>query len=475
MKQRYDELLKVQRLRQSSREERSILDESESDKARVIYSASFRRLQRKTQVFPLEENAAIRSRMTHSLEVAHVGRYLSTKFLTLVRNEHAGLSIDSLGIDGECALAIPNIVETACLLHDVGNPPFGHFGESAISNWFHDYWGSIQSRFCGDDSAEFLARDFKEFDGNPQGFRIIARTGGVDEYGMNLCAAQLASTVKYPVGPSDVGRAGCFSKKAGIFNSEADRWEQITSALDLSPGARFPLAYLMEAADDISYCLSDIEDGIEKGYLRHADFTEALIAGVSSDHAALDVVTKALDKSERLKDLVDPVVLFRADLITYLVEQISKSYCQNHRRIFLGEAVELVEEGSPEFSILKAVRDVVADLLYGRRASHELELTGHAAIVGILKRYERFLSLDREEAASVAAGTKCGKRLDEQVKLFSLLPAKHIASYRRQAAAREISDADEWMARCHLVTDYVSGMTDVFALRTYQMLSGIRL
>lgn len=470
----YSDLLKVQRLRSSSRDTRSILDESESDKARVLYSASFRRLQRKTQVFPLEENAAIRSRMTHSLEVAHVGRYLSTRFLGMVDKGEAGLSRDKLGIDEACVLAISNIVETACLLHDIGNPPFGHFGESAISNWFHGYWPEVlEKRFAGDASANRLAKDFQEFDGNPQGFRIITRVGGVDDFGMNLTVAQIASTVKYPVDPEGIGLSAVFSKKAGFFHSEGEHGKAVWEKLGLMPGARFPLAYLMEAADDISYCLSDIEDGIEKGYLRHEDFTDALIVGVEKDTEASAFVKKALEEAQRYQDSVDVVVLFRTKIITYLVERIARSYCENHERIFAGQTVELAKNGTPEHSILKAVRDVVANLLYGRRASHELELTGHAAMLGILRRYESILNLKRDDAELLTRGGKPSKMLEEQAKLFSFLPKKHVDAYRRRATGA--SDIDEWMARCHLVTDYISGMTDVFALRTYQMLSGIRV
>jgi len=412
--------------------------------------------------------------MTHSLEVAHVGRYLSTRFLGLVDKGEAGLSRSALGIDESCALAISNIVETACLLHDIGNPPFGHFGESAISNWFHDFWPDIKKKmFAKEASADRLAQDFNEFDGNPQGFRIMTRIGGVDDYGMNLTIAQLASTVKYPVDPAGVGSSLAFSKKAGVFHSESKHWVRVWDELGLRKGARFPLAYLMEAADDISYCLSDIEDGIEKGFLRHEDFTDALLAGVESDPEATSVVMQALESARKYGDSVDPVVLFRTKLITYLVDRIAASYCRNHVKIFNGDVVELAQKGAPEYSILKAVRDVVANLLYGRRSSHELELTGHAAMLGILRRYERILHLNRSDAQLIAAGKRCGKMLEEEVKLFSLLPKKHVDAYRREVA--DASDVQEWMARCHLVTDYISGMTDVFALHTYQMLSGIRV
>lgn len=201
MKVSYKDILRTDRFRESSRGGRDILQESESDRARVLYSSAFRRLQRKTQVFPLEENAAIRSRLTHSLEVAHVGRFLATSFIKKLMDNPGGDARGSYGINESCSLAIPNIVETACLLHDIGNPPFGHFGESAIANWFKGYWSRCSHEIKEEDAALELKADMLAFDGNPQGFRIVTKLTGVDDHGMNLLFSQIASTVKYPINP----------------------------------------------------------------------------------------------------------------------------------------------------------------------------------------------------------------------------------------------------------------------------------
>jgi len=476
MEQNYENLLRVQRLRKSSRGERSIIDESESDKARVLYSAAFRRLQRKTQVFPLEENAAIRSRMTHSLEVAHVGRYLATSVLKKMDGRVSkNLTREKLGITPECDLAIPNIVETACLLHDIGNPPFGHFGESAISNWFHDSWSNFKRKnFSKDKRADIRAQDFLEFDGNPQGFRLITRVAGLDEFGLNLTVAQIASTVKYPNFPTKIDKNNPLTKKAGIFSTEKDIWARVCEALGMSENARFPLAFLMEAADDISYCLSDIEDGIEKGFLRHEDFVESVKGRVRDNRIVKKLVDGAEKRSLQYASEVDPIVSFRASLVTYLVDVVSTDYLKKHKKIFLGELSGLVEKGSEASILLSAVRDTVSDVLYGHRSSHELELSGHAAITGILTRYESLLRLSRNEFDDIVNKKRVSNRLEEEAKLFSLMAPKHIACYKKGVNA-SCSDLDEWMSRVHLITDFVAGMTDVFALRTYQTLSGFRL
>jgi dGTPase len=473
MEQKYDELLAVHRLRPSTRGSRGIVDESESDKARVIYSAAFRRLQRKTQVFPLEENAAIRSRMTHSLEVAHVGRYIATTFLGKIKNIGGGLR-DKYGLSEECSLAIPNIVETACLLHDIGNPPFGHFGEAAISNWFDGVWPKYKAQFFKYNKAvEKLTKDISVFDGNPQGFRFITRLGGVDDFGMNLTVAQIAATVKYPIFPDGIDKDHAIKKKAGIYFSESTVWKDVCRRLGMAQDKRFPLAYLMEAADDISYCLSDIEDGIEKGYLGHDELVALLLDGLDGRGSAKTVIEKAAKSAEQYSNEVEETVSFRARIVTFLVDKVAQCYIDNHQKIFDGDLPELIIKDSPESDILSAYKNVVSKKLYGKRASSELELTGLAAITGILSKYERLLELSREDFAGLSGGGKVESRLVEHQKLFSMMAPKHTGCYDRKMS-RKCSDAEEWAARLHLIIDFVAGMTDVFALQMYQMLSGIR-
>jgi len=430
----------------------------------VLYSAAFRRLQRKTQVFPLEENAAIRSRLTHSLEVAHVGKYLATTVLSKFRERKKS---GQLGIDEECSLAFANVIETACLLHDIGNPPFGHFGEAAISNWYSSYAKRSSKKVA--DSG-----DFTFFDGNPEGFRIITRLAGADgSSGMNLTMPQIAATVKYPITPDQILEGSPLRKKAGIFFSEAGIWDQVRSALNLAKGRRFPLAYLMEAADDISYCLSDIEDGIEKGIIfSHSDVVESIIRKIS-DADAIRVVEGAKDQALKHVGSVDPAVSFRSNLVRFMVDNAAEIYVTEHERIFDGARDGLVEANSVSGHILKAIKSTVAEMLYGRPASHRIELTGHAAITGILKEYECVLDLAKMDFQKIFADGKCHKQHEQEMRLISLLPKKHRIAYQR--AMELVPDDDkELSARIHLIIDFVAGMTDVFALRTYQDLSGIR-
>jgi len=468
VEENYAAILIEKRFRSSSRGDKGLLQESESDRARVLYSAAFRRLQRKTQVFPLEENAAIRSRLTHSLEVAHVGRFLATSFIKKLNDSPGSNARKKMGIDDDCSLAIPNLVETACLLHDIGNPPFGHFGESAIANWFKGYWSRCDPRLRDEIGNANLSEDMQSFDGNPQGFRMITKLTGVDDYGMNLLLPQVASTVKYPISPGQIDKDDPIKKKAGVYHSEMKAWNYICAELGMTEGQRFPLAYLMEAADDISYCLSDIEDGIEKGFFTHGDFVEQVLHNVRENDEAEKVVTRARDSALNSRNLVEPHVAFRATLVNYLVNEVSSIYIHRHTEIFDGTLPGLVDVCPVASVLLGAIKRVVFDVLYGKRSSVELELTGLAAINGILKSYEPLLELDFTEFNSIVKKERCGRHLDGEVKMFSVLAKKHVAAYNRAC-----HEEKERLARVRLVVDFVAGMTDVFALRTYQMLSGI--
>ena len=469
MYEKYSEFIVPDRLRASSRGKLSIVEETESDRARVLYSAAFRRLQRKTQVFPLEENAAVRSRLTHSLEVAHVGKFIATTIVKKMRKDGAQ---DRFGVDEDLALALINIVETACLLHDIGNPPFGHFGEAAICNWFSEYVGrSEKARPLQHD----LQADFRNFDGNPQGFRVITRIAGADGVtGMNLLIPQIAATVKYPGLPSQIDKGNPLTRKAGTFVSDALTWAEVRNRLALHSGRRFPLAYMMEAADDISYCLSDIEDGLEKEILSNHDVVVTeILDHLEREPEAKAVVERAHKIALDSMDQIEQVVSFRSSLVRHLVADASNQYLEKHDKVLSGVLPGLLETGSVSGILLNAIRETVKKLLYGRRSSHRVELTGHAAITGILKSYECVLSMPRSDFAELLNGNKAKKHHEEQMRLISLIAAKHKKAYS-VSVSKPVGDEEELFLRIHLIVDFVAGMTDVFALQTYQMLSGIR-
>jgi len=202
----------------SSVEGRSIDEEAASDRACVIYSSAFRRLQHKTQVFTLSRDAAVRSRLTHSMEVANVGRWIAQKVVDK--------SLEAAGLEQKYCAAFVSLIETGCLAHDIGNPPFGHFGEAAVQDWFRTKWASTVGNHAEDGRLQEFVKNFLSFDGNPQGLRILTRLQGRTraerrEYGMDMTYSQILTALKYPRGPLDATKW----KKAGFFESERPKIE----------------------------------------------------------------------------------------------------------------------------------------------------------------------------------------------------------------------------------------------------------
>jgi len=318
-----------------------------------------------------------------------------------------------------------------------------------------------------------LGQDLQVFDGNPQGFRISTSIGGIDQFGLNLTCAQIASTVKYPVLPDGVEENNSLHKKAGIFWSENAVWELVQSNLELGKNKRFPLAYLMEAADDISYCLSDIEDGIEKGYTTYRDFYEALEKEFEKAKVSVAFYYKIKREADEYKASVDPIVYLRTQLVRRLVELASEIYVHNHESVLAGALPGLLDGNEDEACVLlSAIKNVVKVQLYGMIASVEIELGGQAAIRGTLCRLEGLLSLERSDFQSLIDPDQAPKNLAEESRLLSLLPKKYVAAYERNAKTAE--DSEEIFHRAHLMVDYVAGMTDVFAISVYRKLSGIK-
>ena len=233
----YTLLLSPSRLRTSSVGHRDIVAEAESDRGRLLFCPAFRRLQQKAQVFSMEPNAAVRSRLTHSIEVSQMGRYIADSVCPELIS--AGLATTD-----ECS-ALVTFVETACLMHDIGNPPFGHFGEAATSQWFRTNGANAIIESCrdqvqgtlgsGDRRIQAALADFFEFDGNPQGLRVVSKLQrNSDRYGLNLTKTSIAAFLKYIrcTGTSTTVGNSAFSKKAGYFQTEAslihDVWQQWT-------------------------------------------------------------------------------------------------------------------------------------------------------------------------------------------------------------------------------------------------------
>ena len=499
MQKIYEKLLTTERARESTNAGRNIVIESESDRARLVFSAPFRRLQQKAQVFSLEENAAVRSRLTHSIEVAQIGRFIANQIVNKLFSDN--------GVDPKSAQAFVNFVEVACLMHDLGNPPFGHFGEAAIANWFSENGAACVRKalgLCDASNIEIESlisdglADFKEFDGNCQGLRIATLLQwNTDEFGLNLTFTTLASYLKYiraPLFDSVKVRDLPFRKKAGFFSTEKTVVETMWKhfGYSIEDPKRFPLAYIMEAADDIAYCISDLEDSIEKELLHpnivfkalHTYWEEATADSKisASDPGILKLSSIFAEAANSPNGNKTTFTTFRTRLSTYLTEVACQSYCDNHQSILDGECRGLIQEKTPEGIALYVLKEYCRKYVYHHVSVHQTELTGLTAINGLLEHFRTLLSCRHDRFLSALDNKKVdfsGSPIIIERKLLALFPEKHIIAYRHSLSALDLNSSlknqiTEWNLRGHLITDFISGMTDDFALRSYQMLSGMR-
>lgn len=456
-----------------------IATQLESDRGRIIQSASVRRLQQKTQVFPLERNAAVRSRLTHSLEVQQNGRYIvKTLFKKL------GDRVNELGLKGLSG-AVESLVEMACLMHDIGNPPFGHFGEAAIDSWFEQNlegfsaWDGFEDEVLRDT----LIKDLQCFEGNAQAIRL---TYSLQQ--MNLTYAQTAAILKYTRGAfearDDEAPLNQLKKKPGFYWSEREAIGQLQQALDMQPGCRHPFTYIMEAADDMAYCLADIEDAVEKGILKLAFLSELIVDifnsldGDVNEHNILSfdgsekslqqVVDEAMSASKQ--DVIDGnhqyFIKLRINLIHHLVNHAADRFIDNVESVYNGDFNQaLLEDDSVAMRLVQTFKKIGYNHVFNHSEVQTLELQGYQIITGLLNLYAKVLELPESEMEMLLNGRS--KRLYEQL-LFNRIDPKVKKAYQK-ACERETKNL-EFYYRCRMIQDHISAMTDHSAYDEYRVL-----
>ena len=409
------------------------------DYDRLIFSSAFRRLQNKTQVFPLPGSVFVHNRLTHSLEVASIGRSLGNivarRIAPEVESDIRPL-IDELG----------TIVSVAGLAHDLGNPPFGHSGESAISNFFENGDGrSLQSEMTESEWA-----DLTNFEGNANLLRLLTHQfKGRRAGGMSLTYACLAAMIKYPFASTERTKKG----KYGFFQSERDAFLSIAeetglACLDSARGiyARSPLAYLMEAADDIAYMIMDIEDAHKLGILSFDETRERLSSFFDGEN-----LQKFRQKLDNVKDVVtdsnELVAFLRAMSINHLTQRTSEVFTNHCDEIMNGtfkgslvknlpEKIETEYEESSDMSVRK---------IYNNRSVVKVEITGYNVLKTLV---EEFLQAILEPNTNYSR------------KLLQLIPEQYK------------TDNHSTYDKCRSILDFVSGMTDLYAMDLYKLIRG---
>lgn len=463
----------------------------ESDRGRIINSAAVRRLQQKTQVFPLERNAAVRSRLTHSMEVQQVGRFIVQTIFRKLRQQQLLQQYQLADLERPCE----TLVEMACLMHDIGNPPFGHSGESAINRWFSRHIQQIYP--TADDLPAALAtqrqQDIEElchFEGNAQGIRLV-----VNLQRMNLTYSQSACILKY-TRPAWLPKAevpphlSYLMKKPGFYRSEAAFIQEQNEQLGIVEYGRHPLTYIMEAADDISYCLADIEDAVEKGILSLPQLAELLktefarqknaeaaitgLWGKSASFAELIDTALAKAKDEQLNPTYEFFIQLRVSMIHPLVNHAAEQFILHLDAISQGTFNRaLLEDDSQYHAIAQTFKTVAQQHVFSDREVELLEVQGFQIISGLLDVYLPLLSLSSVDFQRCLS-SQGARELPLESRLARRLSAKHKVSYQQAVAALSLADPgyalDECYYRCRLLQDWISGMTDHFAFDEYRAL-----
>jgi dGTPase len=439
----WKQLLSAKRLGMESRgygqaeEDRS---QFQRDYDRIIFSAAFRRMQNKTQVFPLPGRIFVHNRLTHTLEVASVGRSLGNRLAEML------FSRQEL-TDPAMLNAIGSVVSAACLAHDMGNPPFGHSGESAISNYF--LYGNGHSLRSGMTEAQW--KDFTHFDGNANAFRLLTHGfHGKRKGGFALTFTTLACIVKYPFESLAANRS-----KLGFFQTEKETWKLIASELQVPQVSenplvfmRHPLVYLVESADDICYQVMDVEDAFRLGILSYSETLELLMEFHSS--SGQDVHDYIAQTMMKVADPNEQISYLRAGIIGMLTSACFDVFTNNYDDIMNGTFEgSLLKNMDPLLKkAMKTVQEVSVSRIYNHRTVVEIEIAGYK-IIGTLM--EEFCNAILKPESPLSG------------RILMLLPSQY-----------KPSDQSDY-SKVQSVVDFISGMTDVYALDLYRKIKGISL
>ena len=416
--------------------------EFKRDYDRLIFSSAFRRLQNKTQVFPLPGSIFVHNRLTHSLEVASVGMSIGNDISRRVIQKQPDLKdtfVEEIG----------TIVSAACLAHDLGNPPFGHSGEKAIQTFFSEGPGLKIKPMV---SSEFWD-DITHFEGNANAFRILThRFKGRRQGGFVMTYSMLASIVKYPFASSLAGNHGKF----GFFASEAESYRKIADELGIfcksAPGeplkyARHPLVYMVEAADDICYEIMDIEDSHKLKILSYAE-TEHLLLSFFDEDIQQKIRQRIID--EELTDENEKVVYMRASVIGKLENECVAAFLAHEEEIlagtFEGSLIDHISERQKK--AYQECEKISYSKIYQSKPVLDIELSGYQIMATLM---EVFIE------AAVSPSRFYSKQL-----------------LRRVSSQYDIEN-ENLEERIMAVLDYISGMTDIYALDIYQKINGISL
>ncbi len=438
----WSKLLSAERPGHSSQNSESNRSPFEQDYDRIIFSHPFRRLQDKTQVFPLPEDDFVHTRLTHSLEVSSVGRSLGKNAGTFLLKKYP-----ELAREGYTITDFGGIVGAACLAHDLGNPPFGHSGEDSISSFFLS--NKLGATFK-EKVTEQEWNDLVSFEGNAQGFRLLnSNVNG----GLKLTFASLGAFTKYPLSSSSEKEKGRKSqKKYGYYQCDSELFTQIAEAMGLVELAnkkwcRHPLAFLVEAADDICYHIIDLEDGCRLGLVPF-DHVKNLLASIIGKAFSEEKLAKIPSMNQKLGTL-------RAMAISQLISECSAIFEENEEQMLIGLFDSALTSLIPSSKELEEIIKLSIEKIYQSKQVLEREAGGHEVIDHLMESF-----------IVAAYNSKFEKANPKHISTLRLLPEEFAVQLKNPLSVYET---------LQIIIDFISGLTDSHAVRLYQAIKGFRL
>lgn len=417
---------------------------------RIVFSSAFRRMQDKTQVFPLSNIDYVRTRLTHSLEASSVGRSLGTLVGEQILRRHE--------LQGYEAADFGSICAAACLAHDIGNPPFGHSGEDGFRHWSeHAAYGRQRVAALRGSARE----DFTLFEGNAQGFRVVTRLQNRDNPGgLQLTAATLGAFTKYPRESwlQSCQYQGVSAKKHGFFQQDRVHFERLAEELGLirrhptdAVWCRHPLAFLVEAADDICYRVIDIEDGFRVGILSYGQVLELFLAILGKPDQQLQRVSRINGDKEKVEFL-------RAKVINAAVGEVRDAFLDLEQELLEGRFDRPLLEVIPAADAMAELIRTAERRIYCTPQVVEIEAAGFQVIGELLENLIQVLD-DLAER---------GERATARSRMFAyLIPEQFVGPGR--------VPSEDFYSRLLGLTDFIAGMTDSYAVSLYKRLTGISL
>lgn len=451
------------------------MDDLEKDYKAIISSAAFRRLQDKTQVFPLDKSDFVRTRLTHSLEVSTIARQLG---IMITRNATGYLPDDFKNKDGKDKLVekIPEVLSCAGLLHDLGNPPFGHFGEVVIGDWFKNEFQ--KEEFCYKKIAirelltEQMQSDLKNFEGNAQALRILSKIRNKGKsHEINLTTGVIGALIKYPTDSLHVTNKkdpDIRRHKLGYYLAEQETFEKVSKEtgtwIDEKNVARHPLTFLMEAADDIAYSTADLEDALKKKMFSLKEFIAYFKGNLEDDEKAQLLIKDLERRLENVQDEESEMIAFQ-NWMDYargwFMYCVTYSFSRNYKSIMNGEFQRELIQGTFHEKSMKIFKNAMVEFVYEQPEIVKLELSAKKIISTLLEDFiYAVIYMDETEEEY--------KNHQFQKKLCSLIPDNLKADYEK---AKTNDEGYNLYLRMLMITDFISGMTDSYAKNLYQELN----